>query len=96
MATIEFKNAVGRVYFDGGLTDEGKLIRKSKTYRNIAENAAADNLYNALGATCGAIGTPVSRGRESGNIQRDELIEMKKGGLKNGKDTTIELQYGKR
>ena len=48
MATIEFKNAVGRVYFDGGLTDEGKLIRKSKTYRNIAENAAADNLYNAL------------------------------------------------
>ena len=48
MATIEFKNAVGRVYFDGGLTDEGKLIRKSKTYRYIAENAAADNLYNAL------------------------------------------------
>ena len=48
MATIEFKNAVGRVYFDGGLTDEGKLIRKSKTYRNIAENAAADNLYNAF------------------------------------------------
>ncbi len=48
MATIEFKNAVGRVYFDGGLTDEGKLIRKSKTYRNIAENAAADSLYTAL------------------------------------------------
>ena len=45
MATIEFKNAVGRVYFDGGLTDEGKLIRKSKTYRNIAENAAADKSF---------------------------------------------------
>ncbi|WP_203245833.1 DUF1659 domain-containing protein [Sporosarcina beigongshangi] len=48
MATIEFKNAVGRVYFDGGLTDEGKLIRKSKTYRNVAKNATADDLYKAL------------------------------------------------
>ncbi|WP_186667787.1 DUF1659 domain-containing protein [Sporosarcina sp. BP05] len=48
MATIEFQHAVGRVYFDGGLTEAGKIIRKSKTYRNIAENAAADSLYNAL------------------------------------------------
>ena len=48
MATIEFKNAVGRVYFDGGFTDEGKLIRKSKTYRNIKKNVQADNLYTAL------------------------------------------------
>jgi hypothetical protein len=47
-ATIEFKNAVGRVYFDGGMTEGGKLIRKSKTYRNISENAGAENLYNAL------------------------------------------------
>ena len=42
MATIDFKNAVGRVFFDGGLTDDGKLIRKSKTYRNIAEGVDAD------------------------------------------------------
>lgn len=48
MATIEFKNAVGRIYFDGGLTNEGKLIRKSKTYRNVANSADADSLYNAL------------------------------------------------
>ena len=48
MVTIEFKNAVGRVYFDGGLTDDGKLIRKSKTYRNIKKNVQADNLYTAL------------------------------------------------
>lgn len=48
MATIDFKNATGRVFFDGGLTDEGKLIRKSKTYRNIAEGVEAENLYNAL------------------------------------------------
>lgn len=48
MATLEFKSAVGRIYFDGGLTDDGKLIRKSKSYRNIAENIGADSLYNAL------------------------------------------------
>ena len=48
MATIEFKNAVGRVSFDGGLTEDGKLIRKSKTYRHIAKNADADGLYKAL------------------------------------------------
>lgn len=48
MATIEFKNAVGRVYFDGGLTEDGRLIRKSKTYRHIVENVDADGLYNAL------------------------------------------------
>ena len=48
MAAIEFKEAVGRVYLDGGLTDNGKLIRKSKTYRNIAKNVEADNLYAAL------------------------------------------------
>ena len=73
MATIEFKNAVGRVYFDGGLTDEGKLIRKSKTYRNIAENATADSLYTALEQLAELLNSCFS-GRESGNIKRDELI----------------------
>lgn len=48
MAAIDFKNAVGRVFFDGGFTDEGKLIRKSKTYSNIAEDVEADQLYKAL------------------------------------------------
>ena len=48
MATIDFKSAVGRVFFDGGLTDDGKLIRKSKTYRNIAEGVDADSLYKGL------------------------------------------------
>ena len=48
MATIDFKNAVGRVFFDGGTTDDGKLIRKSKTYRNIAAEANADSLYKGL------------------------------------------------
>ncbi|MCZ2258170.1 DUF1659 domain-containing protein [Sporosarcina sp. G11-34] len=48
MATIDFKSAVGRIHFDGGTTDEGKLIRKSKTYRNIAAGATAENLYKGL------------------------------------------------
>ena len=47
-ATIEFQQAAGRVYFDGGLTEGGKIISKSKTYRNIKENAPAENLYKAL------------------------------------------------
>lgn len=48
MATIEFRHAVGKVYFDGGMTEDGKMIRKSKTYRNVTEEATADNLYDAL------------------------------------------------
>ncbi|MFC5603318.1 DUF1659 domain-containing protein [Sporosarcina koreensis] len=48
MATIEFRHAVGRVYFDGGMTEGGKMIRKSKTYRNLVEAATAENLYDAL------------------------------------------------
>jgi hypothetical protein len=47
-ATIEFQQAAGRVFFDGGLTEDGKIIRKSKTYRYIKENAPAENLYKAL------------------------------------------------
>lgn len=50
MATIDFKNAVGRIVFDAGLTDEGKIIQKSKTYRNVAENVNADDLYKGLEA----------------------------------------------
>lgn len=47
-ATIDFKQAVGKVYFDGGMTEEGKLIQKSKTYRNISKSASTDDLYNTL------------------------------------------------
>lgn len=50
MATITFKAATGRVFFDGGLTDDGKLIRKSKTYRNVAKDVDADQLYKGLEA----------------------------------------------
>lgn len=48
MATIEFRHAVGKVYFDAGMTEDGKLIRKTKSYRHVTEGATADNLHNAL------------------------------------------------
>ncbi|WP_438310543.1 DUF1659 domain-containing protein [Sporosarcina sp. FA9] len=48
MATINFKNAVGRIHFDGGMTDDGKLIRKSKSYRNIGAETSATSLYKGL------------------------------------------------
>ncbi|MDW0114826.1 MULTISPECIES: DUF1659 domain-containing protein [Sporosarcina] len=48
MATLEFRHAVGKVYFDGGQTEDGKMIRKSKSYRHIVEDVTADSLYNAL------------------------------------------------
>ncbi|WP_339250313.1 DUF1659 domain-containing protein [Sporosarcina sp. FSL W8-0480] len=48
MASIEFRNAVGKVYFDGGITHDGKLIKKTKSYRGIAEGVTADSLYIAL------------------------------------------------
>lgn len=48
MPTIEFKQAVGRVHFDAGMTGDGKVIRKSKTYRYIVENVTPANLHTAL------------------------------------------------
>ena len=48
MAILEFKQTIGRIYFDGGLKEEEKLIRKSKSFHNIAENVGADSLYYAL------------------------------------------------
>ena len=53
MATINFKAATGRVYFDAGLTDDGKLIRKSKNYSNVAKDIDADSLYKGLEALAG-------------------------------------------
>ncbi|GEN83682.1 hypothetical protein SLU01_19940 [Sporosarcina luteola] len=48
MATIEFRHAVGKVYFDAGMTEDGKLIRKTKSYRHVTEGVDADNLHSAL------------------------------------------------
>lgn len=47
MASIEFKNAVIRLSFEAGQTDDGKMIRKSKTYRNIKAGVDAQSLADA-------------------------------------------------
>lgn len=50
MATIDFKSAAGRISFQTGMTDDGKLLRKSKTYQNIAKDVEVDNFYKGLEA----------------------------------------------
>ncbi len=53
MATIDFKSAAGRISFQAGMTDEGKVMKKTKTYQNIAKNVEVDNLYKGLEALAG-------------------------------------------
>ena len=48
MAKIEFRNAVAKLYFDAGRTEDGKMIRKTKSYGNVAHEVTADNLFNAI------------------------------------------------
>lgn len=44
MANLEYKHAVLRLIFEGEITEEGKMILKSKTYRNVRANVTADQL----------------------------------------------------
>lgn len=48
MITYQFKEAVGKVYFNVGLTESGAVRRKAKTYRHVAPNANAAALQDAL------------------------------------------------
>lgn len=53
MVAVDFKHAAGRVSYHVGMTGDGKVIRKTKTYGNIAENVDSEDLYNALEAIAG-------------------------------------------
>lgn len=44
MANLEYKQAVLKLTFEGGITAEGKMKTKTKSYRNIQANATADGL----------------------------------------------------
>jgi len=44
MANLEHKNAVLKLIFEGGVTEEGKMILKSKSYRYVSADATADQL----------------------------------------------------
>lgn len=48
MAAINFSGAVGRVSFNGGMGENGKLIRTTKTYRNLKEGIDANSLHKVL------------------------------------------------
>ena len=44
MASLAYKQAVLKLTFEGGLTEDGKMKTKSKSYRNVQEAATADGL----------------------------------------------------
>ena len=44
MANLEHKQAVLKLVYEGGLTEDGKMKTKSKSYRNIQAAATADQL----------------------------------------------------
>lgn len=50
MATISLRETAGRITFKTGTTEDGKVMKKTKTYRNIINNADASNLYKGLEA----------------------------------------------
>lgn len=50
MATINLKHAVGRISFKTGMTEDGKVMKKSKTYQNIVKDADITDLYTGLEA----------------------------------------------
>lgn len=64
MAMINFKSAAGRLSFQTGYTDEGKVIKKTKTYQNIAKDVEVDGFYKGLAALA--------------NLSSHSLIEMER------------------
>ncbi|WP_391209479.1 DUF1659 domain-containing protein [Psychrobacillus sp. L4] len=44
MANLEYKQAVLKLVFEAGLTEEGKMKTKSKSLRNIQASATANGL----------------------------------------------------
>ncbi|VDG98672.1 Uncharacterised protein [Lysinibacillus sphaericus] len=55
-AALEFQTAVGKIFFNAGSTPDGRLIRKSKSYRFVEQNATPANLQLAL-ASLGQLST---------------------------------------
>lgn len=71
MANIDFKEAVVRLTYDAGLTQDGKVIKKAKSYRNIKELATADQLAVLATILSGFSSYPILDAEkiETGNIQ---------------------------
>ncbi len=71
MAIIDFKQAVVRLTFEAGYTQDGKVIKKSKSYRNVNESATADQLNNVTSILSGFSSRTLLAAEkiETGNIQ---------------------------
>jgi len=71
MAIIDFKQAVVRLTFETGYTHDGKVIKKSSSYRNVNQAATADQLGEVVGILSGFSSRPLLAAEkiETGNIQ---------------------------
>lgn len=48
MAAFQFNQAAAKIHFNAGTNEKGSTIRKVKTYPNVADNATADAMEQAL------------------------------------------------
>jgi len=71
MANVEFKQAIVRLTFEAGMTQDGKVIKKAKSYRNVNAGTTADQLLNVTGILSGFSSRPLLAAEkiETGNIQ---------------------------
>ncbi len=71
MAIVAFKQAIVRLTFDAGMTLDGKVIKKAKSYRNVNAGTTADQLLNVTGILSGFSSRPLLAAEkiETGNIQ---------------------------
>ena len=59
MANIDFKSAVVRLTFEAGQTQDGKVIKKARLYRNVDESASADQLAEVAAVLSGFSSYPL-------------------------------------
>ncbi|MDX1807110.1 MAG: DUF1659 domain-containing protein [Paenisporosarcina sp.] len=71
MAIIDFKQAVVRLTFEAGYTLDGKVIKKSSTYRNVKQSATGDQLGDVVSILSGFSSRPILAAEkiETGDIQ---------------------------
>lgn len=71
MAIVDFTGAVVRLTYDVGMTQDGKVIRKTSSYRNIDESATAEQLLEVTSTLSGFSSYPILAAEKivTGDIQ---------------------------
>ncbi len=71
MAIGDFTEAIVRLTFDVGMTQEGKVLKKASSYRNIHESATAEQLMDMTSILSGFSSYPILAAEKiaTGNIQ---------------------------